>query len=86
VVKTVDRDSERILHGLREQDLEKQYRSEFQRYEEWRALQAEAPVAQATETKEQPKQQPKKGFTKLDFIFLGLWFLVAMLWRGCQSS
>jgi hypothetical protein len=84
VVKTVDRDK-KVLVGPRERDLEKQYRSEFQQYEEWRAMQAEEPVAE-TDTKEQPKEEKKKGFTKLDFIFLGLGFLIAFLWRGCQGS
>jgi len=81
----VDRDNKAILHGLRERDLEKQYRSEFQQYEEWRASQAEGSVAEA-ETKEPPKEKAKKGITKLDLIFLGLGFLVAFLWRGCQAS
>jgi hypothetical protein len=82
----VDGDNKKILHGLRERDLEKQYRSEFQQYEEWRASQAEEPEAGVIEAKEQPKEKAKKGFTKLDFIFLGLGFLVALLWRGCQAS
>lgn len=82
----MDQGNQDILRGRRERDLEKQYRSEFQQYEEWRTSQEEAPETETAETKEKPKEQPKKGFTKLDFLFLGLGFLVAILWRGCQGT
>jgi len=78
----VGQDNKGILEGRRERDLEKQYRSKFQQYEDWKALQGEEPVVEAAP----PKEKPKKGFTKFDFIFLGLGFLVALLWRGCQRS
>lgn len=82
MVKTLDRDNKRLLKGQRERDLEKQYRDDFGRYEEWKLQQGEEFVVE-----EPPPEEPKKkGFGKFDFIFLGLGFLVALIWRGCKQS
>ncbi len=75
-------DRKERLSVRRERDLEKRYRPQFEEYEKWKALQGEEPVVEALSTEE----KPKKGFTKFDFIFLGLGFLVAMIWRGCKKS
>ncbi|HHY69599.1 MAG TPA: hypothetical protein PLB36_05075 [Bacillota bacterium] len=74
----------------REGDLEKAFRPAFHEYEEWRKLQ-ESPEAEikALETKkaEEPKEEEKKrGCGWLDFLFLIIGFIVALLLgRGCQG-
>jgi hypothetical protein len=73
----------------REQDLEKQYRTEFQRYEDWKASQVEGgteekkPLTTVAETKEPPK---KFGLSKLEWIFVLLGALFAMIYRGCIAN
>jgi len=79
----VSQEKKGILEGRRERDLEKQYRSRFEEYEEWKSLQGEEPEVEAVPPKEEEK---RKGCTKFDLLFLGLGFLVALLWRGCQGS
>jgi hypothetical protein len=83
VVKDLSQDKG-VLEGHRERDLEKEFRPKFQEYEEWRASQqGEEPELEKTPAS---TSEQKKGFGKLDLVFLGVGFLVAMLWRGCKGS
>lgn len=79
----MSQDNKEMLEGRRERDLEKEYRSKFQEYEEWKSLQGDEPEVEVDPPKEEEK---KRGCTKLDIIFLGLGFLVAYLMRGCKGS
>ncbi len=78
----LNQDARKILEGHRERDMEKQYRPEFKKYEEWKVKQGGEPVVEEA----LPEKKKKKGFNKFDLIFLGLGFLVALLWRGCRNS
>ena len=75
----------KTLEGQRERDLEKAFRPKFEEYEEWRIAQQSGEPEQV-ETSSPSKVVKKKGFGKIDLIFLGAGFLVALLWRGCKGS
>jgi hypothetical protein len=65
----------------READLERQFKSSFKEYEEWRSAQASAapPVPEK-------KEEKKKGFGKMDLIFIVLGVLVGLIYQACKSS
>jgi hypothetical protein len=83
VVRDLSQDRKGALEGQRERDLEREFRPRFEEYEEWRASQDMEPETEAAPAKEGKK---KKGFGKLDILFLGAGFIVAMLWRGCKGT
>ncbi len=68
-----------------EGDLEKALEPRFREYEEWRAAQLEGQPQGTSQASEPPKQE-KKGFGKMDIIFLILGVAVAMLWKQCSAK
>jgi len=69
---------------IRERDIERIFRPRFQEYEEWRASQEEG-ISSTEEAAPKPEKK-KSGLTRWDLLFVGLGFLVAILWRGCSTA
>lgn len=78
----MDQDKRESMKYPREGEQEQEFRIRFQEYEEWRAAQSDKPDELLSE------EEPKKtfGFSKLDFLFLGLGMVAAMVFRSCSSQ
>ncbi len=69
----------------KEGDLEKALQPRFRAYEEWRAEQLAGEPA--SETAPQKGDKPaKKGFGKMDVLFLILGVAMAMVWKRCTAQ
>jgi hypothetical protein len=68
----------------READLERDFKASFKEYEEWRSAQTGA----AAPAEEPPKKEAekKKGFGKLDLLFIAVGVLVGLIYQSCKSS
>ncbi len=76
---------DRRLEGPGEKELEKALQPRFKEYEEWRTTQLEAQPVDTGQASEASKPQ-KKGFGKMDIIFLALGVVVAMIWKQCTAK
>ncbi len=76
---------DRGFEGPGEKELERALQPRFKEYEEWRTAQLEAQPADNSQTSEAPKPQ-KKGFGKMDIIFLVLGVVAAMIWKQCTAK
>ena len=71
--------------GPGEKELEKALQPRFKEYEEWRTAQLEAHPVDKSHASEAEKPQ-KKGFGKMDIIFLVLGVVAAMIWKQCTAK
>ncbi|NLA59939.1 MAG: hypothetical protein GX863_02415 [Firmicutes bacterium] len=67
----------------READLERGFKASFEEYEAWRSAQVGEADPQEPEKKEEEK---KKGFGKLDIIFIVVGVLVGLMYQSCRAS
>ncbi|HHY75739.1 MAG TPA: hypothetical protein GX500_03020 [Firmicutes bacterium] len=66
----------------RETDLERGFKAAFQEYEAWRSAQVgETPVQEP-----EKKEEQKKGFGKLDILFIALGLLLGLLYQSCKAG
>lgn len=66
----------------READLEKELQPSFQEYEEWRSAQTEG---QPEAPEPEKKVEKRKGFGKMDVIFIVLGVLAGLVYQSCKA-
>ncbi|HHX29309.1 MAG: hypothetical protein ACOX5Q_09720 [Bacillota bacterium] len=66
----------------KEADLEQDFKTSFREYEEWRTAQAE----EEAPTESPERQEKRKGFGKMDLIFIVLGVLAGLVYQACKSS
>jgi len=67
----------------RETDLERSFKASFEEYEAWRKAQLGEAAPQEPEKKEEEK---KKGFGKLDLLFIIIGVLAGLMWQSCRAA